>query len=292
MPSFFCGKCLFCFCTASFDSAIPGVFLSHPSSLFRRKKNSFAGVCPGSISFAPPRGEEYAAVANVRKYFCPLPPTRARRALFPRWGRGSFCYLCKGLRPLQPRACARVARVRRAVSAPFREYGERPPCSGKSYPFPTGKGAAKERGGTGGRETSAPEMVLSPRGGERIGCREQRFAKLFCPPSPAWEERSASAGRGDGGKNSIRRQESGENAGRAGALKESPHNTGRAIAPSVLRGEALKKAPGLRQMPATFPLTNAPRLAIIGGNPPPRPAAEHRRQALTVTRRQGGEPYT
>ncbi len=100
MPSFFCGKCLFCFCTASFDSAIPGVFLSHPSSLFRRKKNSFAGVCPGSISFAPPRGEEYAAVANVRKYFCPLPPTRARRALFPRWGRGRFLLSLQGAPPL------------------------------------------------------------------------------------------------------------------------------------------------------------------------------------------------
>ena len=39
---------------------------------------------------------------------CPHPPpTRARRALFPRWGRGRFLvFLCKGLRPLQPRARA------------------------------------------------------------------------------------------------------------------------------------------------------------------------------------------
>ena len=63
----------------------------------------------------------------------------------------------------------------------------------------TEKGAAKESGGTGGRETSAFEMVLSPRGGERIGCREQRFAKLFCPPSPegkwGWGARTVYGGR-------------------------------------------------------------------------------------------------
>ena len=35
------------------------------------------------------------------KPFAPIPPTRARRALFPRWGRGrDFCYLLQGAPPL------------------------------------------------------------------------------------------------------------------------------------------------------------------------------------------------
>ena len=37
------------------------------------------------------------------KSFAPIPPTRARRALFPRWGRGRFLvFLCKGLSPPAP----------------------------------------------------------------------------------------------------------------------------------------------------------------------------------------------
>ena len=93
----------------------------------------FAGDCPGSLGDCPPALTADLAVSDIgmalprrcwlallplctfwggcfrrcrldltsHKPFAPIPPTRARRALFPRWGRGrDFCYLLQGASPL------------------------------------------------------------------------------------------------------------------------------------------------------------------------------------------------
>ncbi len=92
--------------------------------------------------------------------FCPIPPPRARRALFPRRGRGRFKVIfCKGLRPLQPQACTGSYTASRKATEPRAS-----PCVSLGYCKPPGMQCSVRR------RVGAPGMFpeAAPRG---FSCR-------------------------------------------------------------------------------------------------------------------------
>ncbi len=224
------------------------------------------GVCPGVVGFILP----------PVKSFAPIPPTRARRALFPRWGRGrTNAFLCKGLRPLHPRGRTRAALFFRAVAVSPNSCRER-------YCVP---GGFRHRKPPVSQQTSRRRRRGA--GGEAPG-----KINLKSPPSPAWEERSASAGRGMGarkicevGANRRRQRQAplpvlytAESAGNAGASPRGVPPTARNPAPPQRIGGRLLTAARRRVIMGIRPYrtrcrgTDRPRTA-----PANRTAARRRR---------------
>ncbi len=153
-------------------------------------------------------------VPTSHKPSAPIPPTRARRALFPRWGRGSFQFTLPGASPPAPLHCAGSGTAYRIVCGTpkltpeaawvlvtFRGTGDDAPSATKRFLLPSGKGQPR-RGGPGEMElsvadaTAAFEMVPSPGAGRANNAGGKHSSGTGTPPGTRCSARRSAGMQG------------------------------------------------------------------------------------------------
>ena len=109
----------------------------------------FSLPCPGGA-----QGVGCLPTLPLASFLPPIPPTRARRALFPRRGRGRTIFpFARGSAPCIPATASGSMLVEPSACGTFPEHREGAPlCPAKRSPLPTGSGQPSQgEWGTGGR---------------------------------------------------------------------------------------------------------------------------------------------